>query len=167
MTRPRWRVGRLAATVVFPTALLGLTPAASHACCDPDDDRVLVSVNGTICWEQPPIDGAPLARERGAQAIVTVTLSQPVKETVTVLFRTTDGTAVAPEDYTAIPQLRVTIPAGAKGIEVPVQIRDDGRREPDEWFVVSISDPSTGTIGQGRAEVVIKDGAPPKGPKGQ
>ncbi|MFK3983259.1 Calx-beta domain-containing protein [Micromonospora sp. NPDC050397] len=167
MTRPRWRIGRLAATVVFPTALLGLTPAASHACCDPADDRLLVSVNGTICWEQPPIDGAPATRARDGRAIVTVTLSQPVKEAVTVLFRTADGTAVAPEDYVAIRQQRVTIPAGAKGVEVPVEIRDDGLREPDEWFVVSISDPSTGTIGQGRAEVVIKDGAPPKGPRGQ
>ncbi|MFI6761646.1 Calx-beta domain-containing protein [Micromonospora sp. NPDC050417] len=162
MTRTRWRVGRLAATVVIPTALLGLTPAASHACCDPEDDRVLVSVNGTICWEQIPADVPATTAERGGTAIVTVTLSQPLKEPVTVLFRTTDGTAVAPDDYIAIGQRRVTIPAGAKGVEVPVQIQADNRREPDEWFGVTISDPSTGTIGQGRAEVVIKDGAPPK-----
>lgn len=164
MTRLRWRVGSLAATVVFPTALLGLTPAAGHACCDPEDDRVVVSVNGTICWEQPPIDGVPPATyAQGAQAVVTVTLSQPVTAPVTVLFRTTDGTAVAPADYTAITQRRVTIPAGARAVEVPVDIRADTQREPDEWFTVNISDPSSGVVvGQGRATVVIKDGAPPK-----
>ncbi|WP_326559117.1 Calx-beta domain-containing protein [Micromonospora sp. NBC_01796] len=163
MTRLRWRVGSLAATVVVPTALLGLTPAASHACCEPEDDRVVVSINGTICWEQPPIDGPPVTYAQGGRAIVTVTLSEPVKTPLTVVFRTADGTAVAPEDYTAVPQRRVTIPAGARGVEVPVEIRADSVREPDEWFTVNISDPSVGVIGQGRATVVVKDGAPPKG----
>ncbi|WP_329109587.1 hypothetical protein OG792_12495 [Micromonospora sp. NBC_01699] len=163
MTRLRWRVGSLAATVVVPTALLGLTPATGHACCDPEDEQVVVSVNGTICWEQTPANTPPSVQALPGRAIVTVTLSQPVTTPVSVTFRTTDGTAVAPADYTAVQQRRVTIPAGSRIVEVPVDIRPDTVREPDEWFNVHISDPSYGEIGQGRATVVIKDGAPPRG----
>jgi hypothetical protein len=78
-----------------------------------------------------------------------------------VLLSTADGTAIAPDDYTAIRDQVVTIPAGASRVEVPLAIRSDAVVEPDEWFSVTISKPSAGRIGKGTAFVVIQDGSPP------
>lgn len=165
MTRLRWRVGVLAAAVAMPTALLGPPPAAGRVCCADrgDEDEVVVSINGTICWEQPPPDGKPTRRTAQTwPPTVTITLSRPVREAVTVILDTRDGTAVAPYDYEAIKGRKVTIPEGARGVEVPLGIRADDEVEKDEWFLVIISEPSIGRIGNGKAEVIIKDGAPPK-----
>jgi hypothetical protein len=159
MTRLRWRVAAtaVASLVVVPSALVGGVQTAAHA-CDRDENPfcidVVIDVNGTICWEGIGPEGtSPTAR---------VTLSEAQKEPVTVVFNTQDGTAVAPADYAAIRDTRVTVSAGQLSVEVPLKIVPDDIEEPDEYFVITISDPSTGTIGRGQDVVIIKDGKQPR-----
>jgi len=157
MRRLHWRLAAVLVVVVTPLMVLAVPATTGHACCDPDD--IVISVNGTICWEstgpQPP------ARATGAGPIdsvaaVTVTLSRPTTVPVTVIFNTVDGTAVAPYDYEAIVNREVTIPAGQRGVRVPVKIKKDNIREPDEWFMVTIAEPSSGRIGKGHDRVIIR-----------
>jgi Calx-beta domain len=153
MTRLRWRrLGLLAATVALPSAILVGVQAASYA-----DEEPKVDVDGTICWEK---GSAP-----GQRPVVVVSLPHTVKHPVTVVFDTSDGTAVAPDDYIAQHGVTVTIPANTLSVEVPLTIVADGIVEPDEWFKVTISKATGAGIGRASAAVTIKDGSPPGDPK--
>ncbi|MDT4992687.1 MAG: large repetitive protein [Actinoplanes sp.] len=138
---------RLAAAATVGTAAVAalLTPMTAHA-----DGGPVVEPTGTICWEKN--HGTPS---------VTVRMSRPEKFPVTVVLDTIDGTAVAPGDYQAISGLKVTVPAGATDVAVPLSIVNDGVTEPDETFQVSLSQPSAGQIGKNPATVIIKDGSQP------
>jgi hypothetical protein len=147
-TRRRLRrtLAAVAATIALPVATV-VAPAAAHA-----DGGIVVSTDGTICWEKGGTGNRPT---------VIVRLSEIAKDPVTVVLDTVNGTAVAPDDYVAISGLLVTVPAGASSVQVPLDIVADAVVEPDEWFFVSLSKPSVGQIGKNPATVIIKDGAPP------
>jgi len=148
--RMKTRLRRVLAAAATAVALSGavIAPTAAHA-----DGGPVITTNGTICWE------------KGGQPAVTVQLSEVAKDAVTVVVDTFDGTAIAPDDYTAIKSLLVTIPAGASSVQVPLTIAADGIVEPDEWFFVSLSKPSIGKIGKNPATVIIKDGTQPPAAK--
>jgi hypothetical protein len=151
--RLRRRLAAAAAILMLPAAALVAPPPSYGDGDPPPPKRPIINTDGTICWEKRrPGDPRPM---------VVVSLSEVAKDPITVLFDTADGTAVAPDDYTAIRHLKVTIPAGATSVEVPLDIKADNVTEPDEWFTVTISRPTAGTIGKGTAVVVIKDGGPP------
>ena len=68
-----------------------------------------------------------------------VALNNPVDVAVTVQFNTSNGTAVAPGDYTAIVNQTVTFPAGSTTSQiVPVTIINDAIVEADEVFNFAI-----------------------------
>lgn len=69
---------------------------------------------------------------------VTVTLSGPTSQDVTVDFATTDGTAVSGTDYTAV-STTITIPAGQPSAVVNIPLSNDSDIEADESFTVAIS----------------------------
>ena len=76
---------------------------------------------------------------------VTVALSHAATAAATVVFATSDGTATAGSDYTAITSRSVTIAAGAQTATVPVTIIDDTDDEADtETFTVTISNAAGG-----------------------
>lgn len=141
-----------AVTLSLPALAVFAAPAAALGCCG-NPSGVIVNTDGTICWEK---GSTPAERP-----VVVVSMPTVAKDPVSVLLSTTDGTAVAPADYAAIKGLKVVIPAGVLRVEVPLDIRADGVTEPDEFFTVTISQPSTGQIGKGTAFVVIRDGSPP------
>jgi hypothetical protein len=149
--RLRRRLAVAAAAVALPAAAILLAPVASYG--DDEPGGPVFSTEGTICWEKGQ---TPTQRP-----IVVVYLRDVTKDPVSVLLSTADGTAIAPDDYTAIRDQVVTIPAGASRVEVPLAIRSDAVVEPDEWFSVTLSKPSAGRIGKGSAVVVIQDGSPP------
>jgi len=150
--RPRHRFATALAVLALPAAAIFVAPAAGYGCCS-DPSGVVVSTDGTICWEK---GGTPTQRP-----VIVVSMLTIAKDPVSVLLDTTDGTAVAPDDYAAVKGLKVTIPAGVLRVEVPLSIRADAVAEPDEYFTVTISQPSSGRIGKGSASVVIQDGSPP------
>ena len=98
---------------------------------------------GTIRADPAPSlrigDATPVAE--GDEAAFTVTLTPPNEQVVTVDYTTTDGTAVADEDYSATSgTLRFAPGDTSKTIRVPT-LRD-AVAEPVEIFTVVLSNPS-------------------------
>ena len=98
---------------------------------------------GTIRADPAPSlrigDATPVAE--GDEAVFTVTLTPPNEQVVTVDYTTTDGTAVADEDYSATSgTLRFAPGDTSKTIRVPT-LRD-AVAEPVETFTVVLSNPS-------------------------
>jgi Calx-beta domain-containing protein/VCBS repeat protein len=77
------------------------------------------------------------------QFVFTVSLSAAYDQTVTVNFATADGTArVSDNDYIGTSGT-VTFAAGETSKTVTVLVVGDKRREPDEWFALNLTGPST------------------------
>ena len=98
---------------------------------------------GTIRADPAPSlrigDATPVAE--GDEAVFTVTLTPPNEQVVTVDYTTTEGTAVADEDYSATSgTLRFAPGDTSKTIRVPT-LRD-AVAEPVETFTVVLSNPS-------------------------
>ena len=92
----------------------------------------------------------------GQDEVFTVRLSSASPRNVSVSWATSDGTAVAPGDYTAA-HGTVTIPAGHLVEQVTVKTVDDTRDEADETFFVNLSSPVNATIADGHAVGLIVD----------
>ena len=101
--------------------------------------------------------------ESAATAQVTVRLSRPAYDEVTLRYGTAAGTAIATMDYTAQSQVAVTIPAGATTATVAVPILADDVYEADESFFVDLSDPAVAELGSDRRAVItiVDDDSPP------
>lgn len=125
---------------------------------------------GTITSAGPgaKIAGATVA-EGAAGAVtsarLTVTLTHPAAQELSLAYRTADGTAKAPADYVAAPAgARVVFGPGetAKTIEVPVNGND--LFEADKTFTVVLSDPLNATLATANATAVVTisndDGVP-------
>jgi len=94
-------------------------------------------------------------------ATFTVTLSPVSALTTTVHYATADGTATAPGDYTAWAGTLVIEP-GLTSATVSIPVLGDRVYEPNETFVVNLSDPENAAIavGQGVATIMNDDPAP-------
>ena len=110
-------------------------------------DRATVTITNDD--DKPGISIAPASAPEGdsgsGSIAFTVTLASPAAEAVTVNYATSDGTATAGQDYTAISNGSVTIPAGETTAEFDVSVTGDETDEPNETFKVTISLPSDTT----------------------
>jgi uncharacterized protein YcfL len=79
---------------------------------------------------------------------------------VRVQYLTSNGTAQSGTDYVAVHNT-ATIPAGQKCVDVPVQIIDDNKDEPNETFIVSLLAPENGQIVDGQGTMTIVDNDDP------
>jgi Tol biopolymer transport system component len=91
----------------------------------------------------------------------TVTLSPASNQTVSVNYATEDGTAMAGTDYVAILPTQISFAPGETQKTITVTVNGDTSVEPDETFVVNLSDATNADIGtlQGTATIVNDDGA--------
>ena len=113
---------------------------------------------GTIEDDDPPgLSINDVTVREGGTARFTVTLEGPTDHTVAVTAATSDGTAVAGEDYTTKSQ-RLTIPARETTATFSVDTLADEVPDSNETFTVTLSSPSratrddhigTGTITEG------------------
>lgn len=94
--------------------------------------------------------------EAATPATFTATLSKTYPEAVTVTATTSNGTAVAPGDYTAR-TAGITIPAGQTTGTFDVALIDDAFAESAETFTVTLSAPSKATVADGTATGTITD----------
>jgi uncharacterized repeat protein (TIGR01451 family) len=80
-----------------------------------------------------------------------------------VAYATSDGTAVAGLDYTAVPSTTINFTAGGALTQTAVvTVTGDLMLEPDETFTVTLSNPVSGGIADGQATgTIINDDAPP------
>ena len=83
-----------------------------------------------------------------------VRLSAPATQTVTVDFKTSDGTAQAPSDY-ATSSGTLTFKVGEQAKPITVSVVADTVMEPDESFNVALSNPVNATIADGSATGTI------------
>jgi len=94
---------------------------------------------------QPQVSAAPTLRitegDSGTKnAAITVILSNPSVQIVTVDYATTNNTATSGNDYVAASGT-VTVPALAKTATINIPINGDTTVEPDETFLVTLSNP--------------------------
>lgn len=104
------------------------------------------------------IEGAGVAR-------LTITKMGTTNETVTAYYKTRDGTAYAPSDYTFTGDdltASVTFEPSETSKEIQIPIKNDGFREPDEtfevYFTVILGGANQGT--PGTATMTIQDDDP-------
>jgi hypothetical protein len=102
------------------------------------------------------------ANEGAGTMTFTVSLSAVSGQAVSVDYTTTDGTAVARDDYTATSGT-LTIPAGSGSGTIAVTIIDDAVIEGAETFTVDLSNPVNATIGdnQGTGTIIDDDDTGP------
>jgi len=88
----------------------------------------------------------------------TVTLSAPANGNVDVAYSTSDGSATAGSDYTAVSNGTLTIPAGSTSATIAIAVLGDTDTESNETFTVTLSDPSANaTLGTAVATGTILD----------
>ena len=108
-------------------------------------DRATIAITNNDT--KPGITIAPASAPEGdsgtADMTFTVTLAKAVTEAVTINYATSDGTAIAGQDYTAVSNGSVTIAAGATSAEFTVTVTGDQTDEPNETFNVTISMPGS------------------------
>ena len=106
-------------------------------------DRATIAITNNDT--KPGITIAPASAPEGdtgsADMTFTVTLAKAVTEAVTINYATSDGTAIAGQDYTAVSNGSVTIAAGNTTAEFTVSMTGDETDELDETFNVTISMP--------------------------
>ncbi len=115
-----------------------------------DDDVPSISIADALATEG---DGGT------TNAVFVVSLSVPAFHTVTVPFTTTDGTALAPQDYTATSGV-VTFPAGTTTRDINVPVVGDSRHELSKNFAVILGSPVNAVVQDGSATGVIADNDP-------
>jgi hypothetical protein len=93
-------------------------------------------------------------------ALVTVTVSEPHPNSVTVNYSTADGTATAGSDYNAVSG-KLTFAKNEMSKTILIPVRGDRVVESDEYFRVLLSNPTKGTrIANGTGYVTILDDEP-------
>jgi acetyl esterase/lipase len=99
--------------------------------------------------------GDAVANEDGSQVEVTVTLTGPATEnTVSVHYQTSNGTAIAGEDYAAASGTLLFFP-GQTSRTVLVPLYADEHPEDDEWLEITLTNPSNATVADGIGRVTI------------
>lgn len=93
------------------------------------------------------------------QAAVVVSLSEPHGNSVTVNYRSVDGSATAGSDYTAVSG-KLTFAKGQNSKTVLVPVRGDRSAEPDEQFSVVLSNAKGAKVVDGTGIVSIQDNEP-------
>ena len=84
-------------------------------------------------------------REGDGTADFTVSVDRPPMSAISVDYATSDGTATAGTDYTAIATTTLNFAANETSKTISVTIADDRVMENDETFTVTLSNPSSGT----------------------
>ncbi len=95
-------------------------------------------------------------------ATVRLTLSAPVPagQKVTTKVSTKNGTAVAGQDFTAVPATTYTFTAGQQAATVPVTILGDALTEGDEAFSVKVAGTKGATNADATGTVTVLDDEP-------
>ncbi len=93
----------------------------------------------------------------GGTAIFIVSLSEAMDSSVTFQFSTSDGTAKAPGDYTAVPLTADTILPGSTAVVLIVATIDDDSLEQAEVFYLILGDLKKATFAKSIGTCTIMD----------
>jgi hypothetical protein len=139
----------------FAVRLTGASGAVvaddSGACTITDDDA---STPGEVPELRIGDVSVPEGVADTTPATVTVVLDQASTVPVTVRWATEDGTATAPDDYTAGGD-ELAFPPGQTSAQITVPVVGDRASEQDETFAVRLSEAGNATIADGSAVVTV------------
>jgi uncharacterized protein YfcZ (UPF0381/DUF406 family) len=102
----------------------------------------------------------------------TVTLDSPPAAPVSLQYATDNGTALAPDDYTAVPLTTLSFNTGEVSAQIDITVNADSTVEPNETFFVRLSNPigvvlavdaGLGTISNDDNTVSISDSSATEG----
>jgi hypothetical protein len=98
-----------------------------------------------------------VSADEGADSLTfTVSLSAISGQDVNLDYNTADGSAIAPDDYTAV-SATLTIPAGSPNGNIAVTLIDDALSESSETFTINLSNPVNATIADNQGVGTITD----------
>ncbi len=98
---------------------------------------------------EPELSISDAQADEGDGVRFVVKLSGAVSSAVEVSYATSDGTAVAGTDYTAVPATTLTFTAGQTEKTVTVATTEDDLNEADETFTVALTVPDGVTLPEG------------------
>jgi hypothetical protein len=102
-------------------------------------------------------DGSVLEGNRGSTKLsVRVTLANTSSHTITVGYRTVNGSALAKSDYTATSGT-LTFPAGTTSLTITIPVKADRTVETDETFTVELFNAVGTTLGDAVATATIRN----------
>ncbi|GEM_PF-2445812 len=111
-----------------------------------DHDPLVAGFNPTAIPTVTFAQAASSVLETAGSLDITLTLSNPINQPVSVQVVSSNGSATAGSDYTAINQV-ITIPANTTSQTVSVTILDDNVLEGDETFSLTLSNPVNADAG--------------------
>ncbi|MBA2556556.1 MAG: hypothetical protein H0V12_04300 [Chloroflexi bacterium] len=142
-----------------------------------EDGRGRATIRNDDEAEEPPPPTEPPALRiddvQGAEGdtgttpfLFTVTRTGDTSSESSVRYRTTNGTATAPSDYTAIANTTLIFTPGQTSTTITVAVNGDTDVEPDERFFVDLSSPINATIAdsRGRGTILNDDDEPEEPP---
>ena len=139
-----------------PMGALGLWSADGYQLADMVDMPVAIAAAG----EAPALSVADAQAPEGGTLGFAVRLSAAADSTVTVSYATTDGTALAGEDYTATAGT-LSFAAGETEKIVEVRVLTDDAAEDDEVLTLTLQDAVGASIADGEAVGTLANARPP------
>ncbi len=128
-------------TLVNPTGGATIGTVSEHVVSITDDDPTpTISINDVT-----QIEGS----SGTSMFLFTLSLSEASGRQISISFETSDGTALANNDYTPLTGFTF-IEEGETSKQIPVRVTADARVEQDETFFINLSNPSLITIGDGQ-----------------
>ena len=103
------------------------------------------------------IDDVTTSNEVAGNATFTVTLSEVSENTITVNYLTSNGTATAGSDYTAIASTTLTFAPGDMSQEFTVAVLSDSLDEANETVTLTLSGAENATISDATGTLTIAD----------
>lgn len=145
------------ASIAFTTPLFGMSPAVSAsgryvAFTSASNSLVDGDTNGVadvFLHDQQAIQFSSAAYEvdeRAGRAVITVNLSVPTTDAVTVHYASSDGSAIAGSDYLATSGTLVFAP-GSSSARFELAINDDTQSEYRESLNLTLDSPSNAALG--------------------
>jgi hypothetical protein len=151
----------VASALATLAVLVGAPAALAQSCLPPPPPPCICDTS-----PPPPAFAALAATDIGDETVTEATpapdakfkidIGGPADSSMTITYRTVDGTAKAGEDYVATSG-EVTIDQCESGASFKVPILDDGVDEPDETFTVVLGGDQSGTA----TGTIVDDDAPP------
>ncbi|MBE9263328.1 M10 family metallopeptidase C-terminal domain-containing protein [Microcystis sp. LEGE 00066] len=140
------------------TVILTLASGTGYTVGTPNAATGTITDDDSTVTSQLSINDITVVEGQNSSAILTVTVNNPNPQPITVNYTTTPINATANVDYTSQTGT-LTIAPNTSTATISIPILNDNLNEPDEAFIVTLSNPVNATINPDEAigQVIITD----------